>query len=632
MRSLAIRRAARPNNSSIFALQVGVVVIGALYLGRDLLIPITIAVLLSFLLAPLVRQLRKLRIGRIASVIVAVLLALCVLLVIGGVIGTQLADLVTRLPEYIATVQSKILSIGGYVTSHFAGILQRLGIADAIPDGSAPAAPAPSTGAQPDPQASSGGGMLSSLAAVTAYLSPVLSPVATTGIVFVVTVFILVQKEDLRDRMIRLFGSNDLHRTTGAMDDAATRLSRYFLTLLTINTGFGIAISIGLFAIGVPSPVLWGILGMVLRFVPYVGPIISAALPIGLAAAVDPGWSLVLWTVALFIVCELIFNQIVEPIAYGQSTGLSPFSVIVAALFWGWLWGPVGLILSMPLTLCLVVLGRHVERLEFLDVMLGDRPPLTPVESFYQRMLAGDPDEAQDYAEVLLQDRSLSSYYDEIALKGLQLAANDLQRGVLTPDQLERVKNTASSLIEGLSDYDDEEPSPGILDAAPAVPPADEREIPVEAPPGDAEESSLRPEWRGEAPVLCLAGKGPLDEATSTMLSQLLGKHGLGGRVVAYDLASRSGISTLDLSGVAMICISYLDISGSPSHLRYLIRRLKMRAPGVPILVGLWPAEDTTLKDVQMQRQIGADFFTTSLREAVNQCVDVAHGRSQEAA
>jgi predicted PurR-regulated permease PerM len=316
------------------------------------------------------------KVNRIASVILAALLAIAVLLAIGVVIGTQLAHLISQLPEYVATIQSKIGAIGNYATDHFPGVLKRLGLALGDGDSMAgPAAASPLPGAEPDvPHAA-----LSPMTVLTTTcsLSCRLSPVATAGIVFVVAVFILLKKEELRDRMIRLFGSSDLHRTTGAMDDAARRLSRYFLTLLTINVGFGIVIGTGLFLIGVPSPVLWGILGIVLRFVPYVGPILAATLPIALSAAVDPGWSMVVWTAALFVVTELTFNQVIEPAAYGQSTGLSPFSVIVAALFWGWLWGPIGLILSMPLTLCLVVLGRHVERLEFLDVLPGDRPALS---------------------------------------------------------------------------------------------------------------------------------------------------------------------------------------------------------------------------------------------------------------
>ena len=254
---------------------------------------------------------------------------------------------------------------------------------------------------------------------------PVIAPLATVGIVFIVLIFILLQREDLRDRMIRLFGSSDLHRTTVAMDDAARRLSRYFLLQLGLNACFGLLISVGLWLIGVPSPLLWGIFAALMRFVPYIGAIIAGALPAALAAAVDPGWSMALLTVALFVVAEPVMGNVIEPLVYGQSTGLSPFAVVVSAIFWTWLWGPIGLLLATPLTLCLVVLGRHVDRLEFLDVLLGDRPALTPAENLYQRMLAGDPDEALESAEQLLKERSLTSYYDDVVLGGLRLAAND---------------------------------------------------------------------------------------------------------------------------------------------------------------------------------------------------------------
>ena len=234
-------------------------------------------------------------------------------------------------------------------------------------------------------------------------VTPVVEPLSTTAIVLIVSIFILLQREDLRDRMIRLFGASDLHRTTIAMNDAARRLSRYLLTQLAVNAAFGVIIATGLAFIGIPSPVMWGVLGALLRFVPYIGAPLSAVMPLALAAAVDPGWSMLLWTASLYLVVEPVMGQLVEPLVYGHSTGLSPFAVVLAATFWTWLWGPIGLILSTPLTLCLVVLGRHVARLEFLDVLLGDRPALTPVESFYQRMLAGDPDEVHDHAEVLLK-------------------------------------------------------------------------------------------------------------------------------------------------------------------------------------------------------------------------------------
>jgi len=322
------------------------------------------------------------------------------------------------------------------------------------------------------------------------------------------------------------------------MDEAAARLSRYFLTQLALNTVFGCVIAAGLFVIGVPNPVLWGIIAGLMRFVPYIGAFVAAALPLALAAAVDPGWTMVIATFALFLIIEPLVGQVVEPLIYGHSTGLSPVSVVIAAIFWGWLWGPVGLILSMPLTLCLVVMGRHVKRLEFIDVLLGDKPALTPAESFYQRMLAGDSDEALDQAEVLLRDLPLSAYYDEVAVKGLQLAANDSLRGVLTPEQLREILDAISGVVVDLADQKDG----GVPD-------------------------DLDPDWTGEAAVLCISGRGPLDEAASAMLAQILGKRGLRARVVSNEAVSRSQIASLDVTGVRLVCISYLEGGNSLSPL-----------------------------------------------------------------
>ena len=616
--STQIAPAAAPDASRTMTLFV--MVVATLYFGKVVLVPVTLALLLSFLLAPLVGLLRRARLGRVPSVLIAVLLALGVMLALGSVIGTQIAQLTTNLPQYVATVERKVKVVEAYTVGRFADMMGH----QAAPTAPGPTPVAPSLQNRPTSAGDEGPvevrqANATPLELASRYLSPILSPLATIGIVFIVAVFALLQKEDLRDRLIRLFGSTDLHRTTIAIDDGGRRLSRYFLTQFSINTGFGVIIGVGLFFIGVPNPVLWGILSALLRFVPYIGAFISAVLPLALAAAVDPGWSMVLWTLALFLVAEPVTGSVIEPMVYGHSTGLSPFAVVVAAIFWSWLWGPIGLILSTPLTLCLVVLGRHVERLAFLDVLLGDRPALTPTESFYQRILAGDADEAQDLAELLLKDRSLSSYYDEVALKGLQLAANDAERGVLNAQQLERVKATIKVLVHELASYDDREPAPEKGDHGAVAPP--KQPIPARFDPA---REDLPPAWRTEAPVMCIAGRGPLDEAASEILAQLLGKHGLGARLVPYELVSRTKVATLDVQGIAMVCISYLEISGSPSHLRYLLRRLRQRLPGVPVLVGLWPAEDTVLKDERLRSAVGADYYTSSLRDAVTACLEAA--------
>ncbi len=626
--------ASAPTADAARGMTLFVLIVATLYFGKEVLVPITLALLLAFVLAPLVALLRRLRLGRVPAVLLAVLVAVGLVLAIGSVIGSQIAQLTTNLPQYATTIEQKVDKLRQITIGRLSSLTDNIGNRAGTPAADAPTsaqAPASSQAAPaPDARQPTQG----PLELARRYLSPILSPLATFGIVFVVAIFALLQQEDLRDRLIRLFGSTDMHRTTVAIDDGGRRLSRYFLTQLCINAGFGVVIGAGLFFIGVPNPVLWGILSALLRFVPYVGSFIAILLPFALAAAVDPGWSMPLWTLGLFVVAEGLTGQAIEPLVYGHSTGLSAFSVIVAAIFWSWLWGPIGLILSTPLTLCLVVLGRHVDRLEFLDVLLGDTPALTPMESFYQRILAGDPDELQDEAERTLKQRSLSTYYDEVALKGLQLAANDGQRGVLSHGQLDRVKDTIKTLVNGLADHDDIQPveKPAQPDDSALAPAPERRALPNNpTPDGDApQQADLPPAWRGAAPVLCIAGRGPLDEAASTMLVQLLGKHGLGARLVPYEAVSRDRVERLDVDGVAMVCISYLDISGSPAHLRYLLQRLRRRLPrGAPILVGLWPTQDAALTDKTTQTGIGADYFASSLRDAVDACLKAARGATQ---
>ena len=623
-RPTVVAPAETPGLSGLLTLAVAVVVVAGLYLGRTVLIPITLAVLLSFLLAPIVNLLRRIHFGRVLSVLVAVMLALGVIVALGGLIGTQLAELAQEVPRYASTVREKVDIVQGFATSKMSLVMRRLDTPPAAPVASPGPKPAPSAEPkpvqvevhQPDP---------TPMQLAERIITPIVDPLSTTVIVLIVAIFVLLQREDLRDRLIRLFGSSDLHRTTTAMNDAARRLSRYFLIQLGINTTFGLIIGIGLFVIGVPSPLLWGTVGLLLRFVPYIGAPLAAVLPLALAGAVSPHWSMMLWTAGLFAATEAIMGQAVEPLLYGRSTGLSPFSVVVSATFWTWLWGPIGLILSTPLTLCLLVLGRHVERLEFLDVILGDRPALTPVESFYQRMLAGDPDEARDQAEVLLRDRPLSSYYDEVAVKGLQLAASDAARGVLTEAQLEKIKVSMQDLIDDLDEHDDQEPeTKDAAESAATAPSRSEQDLPKHPAPGKVAADALPLAWRGHAPVLCIAGRGPLDEAAASMLSQLLHKSGLTARVLSHEAVSRMRIGTLDGQGVAMVCLCYLEIGGTPSHLRYLLRRLRQRLPNARLVVGLWPAEQAILTDDRLRAAVGADVYTSSLREAVEACLEAA--------
>jgi predicted PurR-regulated permease PerM len=429
---------------------IGAITVVALYFGREVLVPIALAFLLSFALAPLVRLLRRLRVGRAPSVLIAVLFAFLAISGIATLIGSQAAELAGNLALYESTITRKIESLQSEATG--TGIIGRVSsmlndlkkeitrtAEKEKEDAAAPPETAPHGGQPPKPiPVEIHAPPPAPFEIIRSIIGPLAGPLATAGIVIVFLTFILLQREDLRDRFILLVSAGDLHRTTVALDDGASRLSRYFLTEIAINASFGVIIGTGLFFIGVPSAVLWGILAMLLRFLPYIGAWIAAFFPVALALAVDPSWSMLVWTIALFAVVELLLSQAIEPLLNAHNTGLSAVAVVVAATFWTWLWGPVGLLLSTPLTVCLVVIGRHVERLRFLDVLLGDQPALAPEETFYQRILAGDPDEAARQAEVFLKEKSLCDYYDEVGIKGLALAQLDARRGALDHERLSR--------------------------------------------------------------------------------------------------------------------------------------------------------------------------------------------------
>ena len=620
-----------PGIESLTMIVAIVIVVAALYLAREALIPVALAIILSFILGPLVELLRRIGAGHVTSVLATAVGALAILLLLAGLIGTQIASLASQVPLYQTTLEHKADTLRTATIGRLSDAMNQLGSAakQASADAAKPKTPAAATPAAPAPvPVEVHEPPPTPMDVAERYLTPILSPLASFALIFVVAVFILLQKEDLRDRLIRLFGSSDLHRTTVAMDDAARRLSKYFVTQLSINVCFGTVIGVGLLLIGIPSPLLWGVLAALMRFVPYVGSIISVVPPLILAAGVDPSWSSVIWVAGLFLLTESVTGQAIEPMVYGHTTGLSPVSVVVGAIFWTWIWGAVGLILATPLTLCLVVLGRHVQRLEFLDVLLGDRPALTPVQSFYQRMLAGDPDEAADYAELLLKDRSLSSYYDEVVLKGLQLAAVDAARGALTDQRLERLRGALTDLLDTLDDHEDVDPPTEAKDDGAVAPTKAEKNLPIHpAPPTP----SFVPAWQTPTPVLCIAGRGPLDDGAAALLTQLLHKHGLGTQTVSHAQVAPGYLRQLDLTGIRMACLTYLDLAGTPPHLRILIRRLRRRLPpGTPILVGLWTDGDPALTSESIRREIGADIYVATLRDAVKACLHEAESPAEQ--
>jgi predicted PurR-regulated permease PerM len=622
---------------------LAVIIVAALYLGREIFVPVALAILLSFVLAAPVEALQRCRVPRAIAVVGVVLLAFAIIFALGSLMAAQLARLAGDLPQYQTTIQNKIQSVrgitGGSSTLERAeGMLQDLSKELNKPkNGSAakepnpilanPSTPRPANPVkvevlQPDP------GTLENLRSL---IAPLVSPLATTGIIVIFVIFILIQKEDLRNRLIRLAGSHDLQRTTAALDDAAARLSRLFLNQLLINTGFGVLIGIGLWIIGVPSAVLWGILAAVLRFVPYIGSFIAAAFPLVLAIAVDPGWSMLAWTAILFFVVEPVVGQVVEPMVYGRTTGLSPVAVVISATFWTALWGPIGLVLATPLTVCLVVLGRHVERLAFLDVMFGDRPALSPPEIFYQRMLAGDPTEAAEKAEEFLKERSLSSYYEEVALPGLRLAQADLKREVLDPARLLKIRDTVIEFTADLSEPTEREmKAEGKTDDPEAVAAVDQSaEVEMPTLPVLAK-TDLVQAWQGDHPILCIAARTGLDEAAGVMFADLCKAHGLGCRIEGPAALSTANIFRLESEGVAMVCLCYLDAT-SPAHMRFAVRRLRTKLPRAIIMLGVWSGtldEDAAL---QLRDAAKADFASATLHAALEVCIDAGRAVTSDA-
>jgi predicted PurR-regulated permease PerM len=577
-------------------------VVAVLYLGSEIFIPLALAILLSFMLAPIVIRLRRWGLGRIPSVLAVVLLLFVALLGFGAIVASQVVHLANNLPTYEWNLRAKIRDLriavpSGGVVERATDTLQDLreelegattpteGEARSTDEGPAPE-PVPVRVQPPQP------GPLQMLREVG---GPLVAPVATAGLVVVLVIFMLLQREDLRDRVLRLVGASDVARTTEAMDDAAKRISRYLLMQLVINVLYGIPVGIGLYLIGVPNPLLWALLATVLRFIPYLGPVIAALFPIALSFAVAPGWTLPLMTIALFVILELFSNNVLEPWLYGSSTGLSPIAVLLAAVVWTTLWGPVGLLLSTPLTVCLVVLGRHVPQLGFFDVLLGDEPALAPELKFYQRLLARDPEEATELAEDYLEDEPLEKLFDAVIMPALVLAEQDRLRGSLDRETVRGIAEDAIGVVDDL---------------------AAEAEA---RPDADADEDRADGDLAGaETAVLCVGARNGLDEAAAAMLAHLLLRRGIGGRREPREVVAGRNLARLERAGIALIALCYVNPEAT-QHAHRQIRRLRQHFGGaVPILVALFTADPATETPEALLETTSADLVATSLRQAVN--------------
>jgi predicted PurR-regulated permease PerM len=551
---------------------VGAVVVAILYFTREILVPIALAVLLSFALAPLVRLLQRLNLPRSVAVISAVVTAVVIAGSLATMMMIEVNQLANDLPRYQSTLSDKIRTLRDTVgraglLKNASGMLQGLDRELKEKDQWETALPKSSLSDrtqgktlipvevhQPDPGESE---------ALVAILSPLAVPFTTTGIVVIFLIFFLFQREDLRNRFIRLVGSDDLERTTAALDDAGQRLSKLFLTQLALNATFGAIIGLGLAVIGVPSSALWGLVAMILRFVPYIGVILAAALPIALAAAVGSDWTMTIWTVALFAVVEPLTGLVVEPLVCGKSAGLSPVAVVLAASFWTWLWGPLGLLLSTPLTLCLVVLARHVEHLQFIDVMLGDQPALTPQQAVYQRMLTGDPLEAIEQARSFLKEGSVEAYYEEIVLGALKLAESDAALGRLDDTRLENIHQTVSEIIEDLGSH------PHLADKELA----EKGSKPTISNVVDIDRRKLG------GSLFCIPGLGRLDDCAALVVTDFLKRRNVFARTATAETA-------IEADAADTICVCFLE-EVTDARADFTVRKLSRQAPSAKVIVCL---------------------------------------------
>ncbi|MCI0363042.1 MAG: AI-2E family transporter [Phycisphaerales bacterium] len=587
-----------------------VIVVAVLYVAKAVLLPIAVAVLLSFILAPLVIRLQRLGLGRVFSVVIVTILSFSAIGVLGWIVTGQIIDLAGQLPQYRQNIRAKVEAVKvpsgsllGKATEGIKEIIKE--VTPAQPDRAGAIVPATGTDSAPSATQPTPVKVVESppnaFTIVAAAVKPLLGPLARAAIVIVFVFFMLIQREDLRDRVIRLMGQGRLTLTTKAIDDAATRVSRYLLALLMINTTYGVAAGVGLYFIGLPNAFLWGVLAGLIRFIPYVGPWIGAALPITLSLAVSEGWSTPLMTVGLFIVIELLSNNVMEPLVYGSQTGLTPIAILLSAVFWAWLWGPVGLVLATPLTVCLVVIGRYVPKLEFLDLMLGDRPALPLEARVYQRLLAMDQDEVFQLADEYLKEHTLLEFYDHVLLPALAMAERDRQRGELEPRREQFIYHGLRDLIENLGERQRSAAEKSATSAEAASP---------GAPPQERVTGFV-------SSIMCIPARDEGDEVAGLMLAQLAQFEGLAAEVVSVQTLSGEFVELVEQHQPDFVVISALPPSAI-MHSRYVCKRLKACNGDPKAIVGLWTVADLD-KARERIRTCGTDRVVSSLTQALGQ-------------
>jgi len=583
-------------------------VLGFLYIARDLLIPLALAALLTFLLAPLVTKLHR-WLGRVGAVLFVVAMMFCATGFVGWILTRQAVDLAAQLPDYKGNISSKLRGIElprfssmSSVTETIEALKQDLSDALQIGSGSLPGLGGAESGfgteasttdkvaATPVEVVSGKDGRLEFVQVV---LAPMLGPLATGGLVVLLLIFMLLRREDLRNRILRLVGQGRISETSRAMDEAGASVAKYLLMQLVVNVTYGIPVAIGLYFIGVPNAILWGALCTLLRFIPYVGPWIGALFPILLSLTVSPGWIAPIMTISLFVSLELISNNVAEPLLYGSSTGVTPIALIVAALAWTWLWGPVGLVLATPITVCLVVMGRHIPRLSFFSIILSDERPLTAAEECYQWMQRRGDGEEFEFIDRYLQSHSEVDLYESVLLPVLSTAESDYREELISKDELAEMHRRVGAVIE------DVDLRLSLKDPVTLV---------------DQEKISR---------IFCVPVSARRDELAGDMVVNLLRRRGYPAGNASATLVSGELLEWIKVAGAEVICLT--DVPPTTLfQVRYICLRLRSRFPNLKIVAVLSEVSGGTKDGPAVLKESGADEVVTSLHEAAGKVIALA--------
>lgn len=548
--------------------------------AQDFFLPLVLAGLLSFLVSPLVRRLQRWRLGRAGAVIITAMLAF---VLIGGLtylVTSQFLELAGSLPKYRSNLIARVASLKTHNNNPLQLAVRTISDVTAALNKQVDTASAPAVAEKAKPVrvevVQTGDGSIQML---TGVVWPVVGPLANTLVVIVIVIFMLMAGEDLRDRLIHLMGRGRLRVTTQALDEVGQRISRYLRAQVVVNASFGIAIGLGLYFIGIPNAVFWGLFGMVLRFLPYIGPWLAAALPLALSIAIFQSWTPPALTVGLFVCVELIIANVVEPWLYGATTEISPLAVIVSALFWTWLWGGVGLVLATPLTVCLAVAGKYLPDLAFLDLLMGDKPSIAPGDRLYQRLLALNEEESSDIIERHAREQGMPAAFDEVVLPSLRTIESDFRAGLLS----EVVRAEICQLLRQI-----------IAD------------LPEPVPTSNSTNQN----------VLCIPASNESDELAALMLAQVLAESGIATTVFSSKLLASESIEQAVALAPSIVCISTLP-PVSTSAARMLCKRLRGRLPSARIIVGLWHQDQAefTARRERIEKA-GADDAYPDLRRA----------------